>query len=117
MDSNKLAFNPAVELSYLSHKEQSTVAYAMDFNAMKPSLSQAKRLKKLKQEGKLTEELINSILSESKPKTSHHEKISNRFRNYFPTDYSVRQMNDVIAGLLKNWQNEQAVQNGGESSS
>jgi len=44
----------------------------------------------------------------------HHKKISNRFRNYFPTDYSVRQMNDVIADLLKNWQNEQAVQNVGE---
>jgi len=108
VDASKLAFNPAVELSYLSHKEQATVAYVMDFNAVKPSLSQAKRLKKLKQEGKLTEELINSVLGEHKPKTSHHEKISNRFRRYFPDDYSVQKMNDVITTLLQTWQKEQA---------
>jgi len=113
VDMSKLAFNPAVELSYLSHKEQADVASAMEFNAMKPSLSQAKRLKTLKQDGKLTTEAINLILSESKPKTSHHEKISNRFRNFFPADYSVKQMNDVIAGLLKNWKSEQPASEGG----
>ena len=110
VDASKLAFNPAVELSYLSHKEQALVASAMEFNSTKPSLSQAKRLKMLKQDGKLTEEVINSVLSETKPKTSHHDKISNRFRRYFPADYSVRQMNDVIAGLLKNWQGEQITE-------
>lgn len=82
VDMSKLAFNPAVELSHLYHKEQADVASIMEFNAMKPSLSQAKRLRTLKQEGKLTKEAINIVLSESKPKTSHHEKISNRFRNY-----------------------------------
>jgi len=110
VDASQLAFNPAVELSYLSHKEQAMLASEMEFTNTKPSLSQAKRLRKLKQEGNLTETSMRAILEESKPKTSHHEKISNRFRKYFPAEYTPRQMNDVIAGLLKNWQNEQAAQ-------
>ena len=108
VDRCELAFNPAVELSYLSHKEQTDVASAMGFSDTKPSLSQAQRMKRLSLEGKLTEDAINSIMGECTPKISHHDKIANRFRQYFPADYSVRQMNDVIVGLLKNWHDEQA---------
>ena len=109
VDNNQLAFNPAVELSYLSHKEQAIAADIMEHNSMKPSLSQAKRIKKLKQEGSLTEEAIVEILGESKPKTSHHDKIAGRFRQYFPAGYSVRRMNGVIAELLRKWQSEQSA--------
>jgi ParB family chromosome partitioning protein len=117
VDLSQLAFNPAVELSYLSQKEQIAVASEMEVCGIKPSLSQAKRLRKLKQNGKLTEKSIRTILGESKPKTSHHEKISNRFRKYFPADYTPRQMNDVISTLLKNWQNEQSAQGGTDTQS
>ncbi|MCL2853289.1 MAG: ParB/RepB/Spo0J family partition protein [Defluviitaleaceae bacterium] len=112
VDNRQLAFNPAVELSYLSQTEQCEVVAAMELYDIKPSLSQAVQLKKLKQDGALTKELIYSILSESKPKINHHEKISTHFRRYFPADYSLRQMNDVIAGLLETWQSEQAAQEG-----
>ena len=109
VDNGQLAFNPAVELSYLSHKEQAIVASVMEHNGSSPSIAKAKRIRQLKQEDKLTEESINMILSETKPKVSHHDKIANRFRKYFPADYSVRQMNNIIAELLKTWQTEQAV--------
>jgi len=110
VDANHLAFNPAVELSYLSHPEQMAVTAYMEQHGVRPSLSQAKRIKTLKQEGGLTEESIDAILGESKPKTSHNDKISNRFRKYFPADYSVKQMNDVITELLETWQNGQQPQ-------
>ena len=110
VDANQLAFNPAVELSYLSQKEQVIIADLMEHNAMKPSLSQAKRIKNLKQEGKLTKEAIVEILGESKPRTSHQTKINDRFRKYFPANYSVRQMNNVIADLLKTWKDSQPAQ-------
>ena len=107
VDARELAFNPAVELSYLSHTEQAIVASVMEHNGMKPSLSQAQQIRQLKQNGTITEETVSTILGEFTPKTSHHDKISSRFRKYFPADYSVRQMNDIIAGLLKTWQETQ----------
>ena len=110
VDGNQLAFNPAVELSYLSQKEQGVVASIMERDAVKPSLSQAKRLRKLKLASELTEAAINSVFGESKPKTSHHEKIQGRFRKYFPDGYSVRQMNNVISELLQKWQTEQTAE-------
>jgi ParB family chromosome partitioning protein len=66
VDTKQLAFNPAVELSYLSQSEQTSVATAMENHAIKPSLSQAVRLKRLKQSGELTVELIDTILGEVK---------------------------------------------------
>ena len=113
VDASKIKFNPAVELSYLSHPEQAIIISAMEYSETTPSLSQAKRIRALSSEGKFTEDGVNAILNENKPKTSHHEKISNRFRKYFPDDYSVKQMNDVIAKLLKDWQSGVLAQAGG----
>jgi len=107
VDASKIKFNPAVELSYLTQPEQVIIISAMDYSETTPSLSQAKRIRTLSQEGKFTEEAINAIMNETKPKTSHNDKISNRFRKYFPADYSVKQMNDVIEELLKARQTEQ----------
>ena len=104
VDAKQLAFNPAVELSYLSLKEQIVVAEAMADNEIKPSFSQAVRLKKLKQEDKLTEKTIREILSETKKPPKGTPTGSARFRKYFPLDYSPKQIDTIIIELLKNWQ-------------
>jgi len=109
VDENKIKFNPAIELSYLKHTEQATIISAMEYSGATPSLAQAKRIRMLSQNGKFTEEAINAIMNEIKPKTSHNDKISNRFRKYFPIEYSVKQMNDIIEELLKARQAEQVV--------
>lgn len=103
VDTKKLAFNPAVELSYLSVKEQTSVAKAMAEYEIKPSLSQAVRLKKLKQDGKLTAKVIDEVLSEIKKPANDENSGSARFRKYFPPDYSQKQMDAVITKLLKEW--------------
>jgi len=104
VDSNQLAFNPAVELSYLSQKEQSAIASAMDKYEIKPTLSQAVRLKKLKQAEELTLEMIDSILSESNNPHTKEPTGTMRYREYFPSDYSQTQIDEIITALLKDWQ-------------
>jgi len=101
VDSKQFAFNPAVELSYLSQTEQAAVATAMEHHDIKPSLSQSKRLKELKQSNKLTIKLINTILSEIKKPPKGKPTGTARFRKYFPPDYSPKQIEDVIISLLK----------------
>ncbi|MDR1158667.1 MAG: ParB/RepB/Spo0J family partition protein [Oscillospiraceae bacterium] len=103
VDANKLAFNPAVELSYLSIPEQTAVADAMARYEVKPSLSQAVRLKKLKQDGTLTTETIDAVLSEDKKLHKGEPAGSLRFRRFFPPEYSPKQMETVIIGLLADW--------------
>ncbi|MCL2516921.1 MAG: ParB/RepB/Spo0J family partition protein [Oscillospiraceae bacterium] len=103
VDAKQLAFNPAVELSYLSQVEQTVAASAMDKYGIKPSLSQAVRLKKMKKDGTLTIETIDAILSEGKKPTKGEPASSMRFRKYFPPEYSQKQMDAVIVDLLKNW--------------
>ena len=110
VDNKQLAFNPAVELSYLSQVEQTAVIASMENHGIKPSLSQAVRLKKLKQDGTLTAEQIDEILSESKkpPKENEEDKEISRFRQYFPDGYTTKQMNKVISNLLKTWHEQQS---------
>ena len=109
VDTKKIAFNPAVELSYLSQVEQMTVISSMASHGIKPSLSQAVRLKKLKQNGELTVEMIDEILSENKkPPNDEEDKEISRFRQYFPEGYTARQINKVITDLLHDWQQQQA---------
>lgn len=110
VDNKQLAFNPAVEFSYLSQVEQTAVVASMESQGIKPSLSQAVRLKKLKQDGKLTAEIIDAILSESKKpqKEDDEDKEISRFRQYFPDGYTVNQINKVITDLLKKWQIQQS---------
>jgi ParB family chromosome partitioning protein len=104
VDAKKLSFNPAVELSYLSQKEQSAVVAAMAKYEVKPSLSQAVRLKKMKKDGTLTPEAIDSVLAAEK-KSMHDEPTdSMKFRKFFPPEYSKKQIEVVIIGLLRDWQ-------------
>ena len=103
VDAGKLAFNPAVELSYLSQTEQSEVVSAMEQYEVKPSLSQAVKLKKLKQGGKLTKESIHGIFSETNHKTVREDREVISFRKYFPVDYSAKQIKKVIIDLLAAW--------------
>ncbi|MCL2771999.1 MAG: ParB/RepB/Spo0J family partition protein [Oscillospiraceae bacterium] len=108
VDAKQLAFNPAVELSYLSISEQTTVAEVMAKYDVKPSLSQAVRLKKMKHDGTLTLEAIDSVLSAAKKPQKGETTEATRFRRYFPTDYTPRQMEKIINDLLRVWQSEQA---------
>ena len=104
VDERKLAFNPAVEVSYLKQDEQRMLLEAMDAEQTTPSLSQAQRLKKFSQEGKLTEEAMSAIMSEEKK--SDMDKVtlrSDTLRRYFPKSYTPKQMEQTIIKLLDVW--------------
>ncbi|MDL2232143.1 ParB/RepB/Spo0J family partition protein [Ruminococcaceae bacterium OttesenSCG-928-L11] len=107
VDTRQLAFNAGVELSYLSYDDQFVVVDAMKKHEIKPSLSQAGRLKKLAKDGKLTPILIDSILSEPKKSPVSERTARLKYRRYFPPDYSQKQVESVIVSLLKDWQKSQ----------
>ena len=113
VDAKKLAFNPAVELSYLSRKEQVMVVDAMAKYENKPSLSQAGRLKKISQGSGLTPKEVEDILSEPKKTLDSAKVTALQFSRFFPESYTPKQMEDVIFDLLASWQAEQATQTGG----
>ena len=107
VDERKLAFNPAVEVSYLKWDEQRMLLEAMDAEQTTPSLSQAQRLKKFSQEGRLTEEAMSAIMSEEKK--SDMDKVtlrSDTLRRYFPKSYTPKQMEQTIIKLLDVWQKQ-----------
>ena len=107
VDERKLAFNPAVEVSYLKRDEQRMLLEAMDAEQTTPSLSQAQRLKKFSQEGRLTEEAMSAIMSEEK--MSDMDKVtlrSDTLRRYFPKSYTPKQMEQTIIKLLDVWQKQ-----------
>ena len=107
VDERKLAFNPAVEVSYLKRDEQRMLLEAMDAEQTTPSLSQAQRLKKFSQEGRLTEEAMSAIMSEEKK--SEMDKVtlrSDTLRKYFPKSYTPKQMEQTIIKLLDVWQKQ-----------
>ena len=105
VDRKQLAFNPAVELSYISQTEQAFVASVMEKYEIKPSLSQAMRIKKLKQAGELTSDMIEMILSETK-KPAVPRKEACKYTEFFPANYTQKQMDDVIIRLLTAWKLE-----------
>lgn len=109
VDAKKIAFNPAVELSYLSRKEQSGLLDTMAKYEATPSLPQAQRLKKLSQSKELTIEKIDSILAEEKKEPVKVTLTGSRLKQYFPQNYTPKQMEKVIMGLLENWHRKQAV--------
>lgn len=109
VDAKKIAFNPAVELSYLNRKEQSGLLDAMAKYEATPSLPQAQRLKKHSQSGELTLEMIDSILAEVKKEPIKVTLAGSRIKQYFPQDYTPKQMEKAIMGLLENWYKKQAV--------
>ena len=107
VDERKLAFNPAVEVSYLKRDEQRMLLEAMDAEQTTPSLSQAQRLKKFSQEGRLTEEAMSASMSEEKK--SDMDKVtlrSDTLHKYFPKSYTPKQMEQTIIRLLDVWQKQ-----------
>jgi ParB family chromosome partitioning protein len=105
VDTKKIAFNPAVELSYLKPEEQTLLLDAMDSEQATPSLSQAQRLKKFSQEGTLSIDVMRAIMSEEKK--SELDKVtlpSDKLRKYFPKSYTPQQMEATIFKLLEQWQ-------------
>lgn len=111
VDERKLAFNPAVEVSYLKRDEQRMLLEAMDAEQTTPSLSQAQRLKKFSQEGRLTEEAMSAIMSEEKK--SEMDKVtlrSDTLYKYFPKSYTPKQMEQTIIRLLDVWKQRQKNQ-------
>lgn len=105
VDTKKIAFNPAVELSYLKPEEQTLLLDAMDSEQATPSLSQAQRLKKFSQDGTLSIDVMRAIMSEEKK--SELDKVtlpSEKLRKYFPKSYTPQQMEATIFKLLEQWQ-------------
>ena len=105
VDEKKIAFNPAVELSYLKPSEQKEFLEAMDYAQASPSLSQAQRLKKLSQEGGCTLDAMCEVMNEIKKDELDHVTIKNEvLRKYFPKSYTPKQMQDTTIRLLEKWQ-------------
>ena len=104
-DNKTVSFNPAVELSYLSPEQQQEVIRAMDDTQNFPSVSQAKRIKKLAQDGTFTTETVIAIMGEEKKSELDTVTIKNdTLRKYFPRSYTPKQMEDTIIKLLEQWQ-------------
>ena len=105
VDDKTVSFNPAVELSYLSPEQQQEVIRAMDDTQNFPSVSQAKRIKKLAQDGTFTTETVVAIMGEEKKSELDTVTIKNdTLRKYFPRNYTPKQMEDTIIKLLEQWQ-------------
>ena len=108
VDDRKLAFNPAVELSFLKPEEQEKIAAAMDEAQTTPSLSQAQRLKKASQEGKLTDDLLRGVMAETKKPTQDKSYLNNpQIRKYFPKSWTIDRIEAIILKLVKAWYQSQ----------
>ena len=111
VDERKIAFNPAVELSYLKQEEQAQLLDAMESEQATPSLSQAQRLKRFSQEDKLSPAVMSAILSEEKKVEQEQVSFSaEALRKYFPKSYTPQQMETVIFRLLDTWQRKRQQQ-------
>ncbi len=111
VDEKKIAFNPAYELSFLTKEEQAQLVETMDYEQATPSLSQAQRMKKLSQEGNLTEDEMLKIMSEEKK--GDLDKVtftSDTLRKYFPRSYTPKRMEETIIKLLEQWQRKRQQQ-------
>ena len=112
VDEKKIAFNPAVELSYLDESQQRDFLEAMNDTQNAPSLSQAQRLKKLAQEGHFSYDVAFAVMGEEKKDELDKVVIKNdTLRKYFPRGYTPKQMEDTIIKLLEQWQRKQQRQN------
>jgi ParB family chromosome partitioning protein len=108
VDEKKIKFNPAVELSYLTHDEQEQIISSLEQAQTSPSLSQAQRLKKFSQEGKLTREAMDDIFAEVKKPPSDQSFLRNpKIRKYFPKSYSDEKVAEVILRLIESWHKQQ----------
>ena len=111
VDEKKIALSPAYELSFLKPEEQAQLVETMDYEQATPSLSQAQRLKKFSQEGKLTEEVMLAIMSEEKKGELDRVTLtSETLRKYFPKSYTPQRMQETIIKLLEQWQRKRQQQ-------
>ena len=112
VDEKKIAFNPAVELSYLDESQQRDFLEAMNDTQNAPSLSQAQRLKRLAQEGHFSYDVAFAVMGEEKKDELDKVVIKNdTLRKYFPRSFTPKQMEDTIIKLLDQWQRKQQRQN------
>lgn len=110
VDSGKVAFRPAVELSYLKKEEQTTLLDLMDAEQSTPSLAQAQRLKQFSQKGMLSENSMLAIMTEEKDAPEKVTFTGERLKKYFPRDTTPKQMEDTIIKLLEQWKTRQRNQ-------
>lgn len=104
VDDKRIAFNPAVELSYLAEEEQQALFETMQSEDCTPSLAQAQRMKKLSQDGRLNVDVIFSILTEEKPNQKEKMAIQReRIDRFFPREFTEKQKEDLIVQLLESW--------------
>ncbi|MGI5965907.1 MAG: ParB/RepB/Spo0J family partition protein [Anaerotruncus rubiinfantis] len=104
VDEKKIAMTPAVEISYLKPEEQTMLLTAIDSEQATPSLSQAQRMKKLSQEGKLSDDTMLDIMMEQKKPEQYNVTISgDKLRKYFPRSYTPQRMEETIFKLLDAW--------------
>ena len=112
VDEKKIAFNPAVELSYLDESQQRDFLEAMNDTQNAPSLSQAQQLKKMAQQGEFSYEEAFDVMGQEKKSEKDTVTIKNEtLRKYFPRSYTPKQMEDTIIKLLEQWQRKQQRQN------
>lgn len=111
VDEKKIALNPAYELSFLTKEEQAMLVETMDYEQATPSLSQAQRMKKLSQIGKLTEDSMLAIMSEEKKSDLDRVTFTtDTLRKYFPKSYTPKRMEETIIKLLEQWQRKRQQQ-------
>ena len=110
VDEKKIAFTPAVELSYLKPDEQRMLIDSIESEQSTPSLSQAQRMKKLSQRGELNDDVIFSIMTElKKPEKNEIRLSSDILEKYFPKNYTPQKMQEVIIKLLESWQKKRQM--------
>ena len=105
VDEQRIAFTPAVEISYLPEREQRVLIDEIEYTDATPSLSQAQRLRKFSNQGRLSVDTVFAVLSEEKPNQKEQVKfMTEDIRKYFPKNYSNKDMQKTIIKLLENWQ-------------
>ena len=111
VDEKNIAFQPAVEISYLPKKEQELLFTTMDCEDCTPSLSQAQRMKKLSMDGRLSEDVIFTIMTEEKPNQKDKLTLKDeRFGKYFPQSFTAQQKEELLVKLLETWWHKQRQQ-------
>lgn len=105
VDEHRIAFTPAVEISYLPEREQRVLYEEIEFADATPSLSQAQRLRKFSEQGRLSIDTVFAVLSEEKPNQKEQVRfMTEDIRKYFPRNYTNKDMQQTIIKLLENWQ-------------
>ena len=106
VDNNQIAMNAAVEISYLGSKEQAAVMQSIEKEETSPSIAQARKMRQFHQEGKLSDNVIESIMMEQKPETVKITLGEDKLKKYFPKSYSKAKMEEIILKLLDKWRRQ-----------